>query len=250
MSAHSEAADGFVIAGSLIPVLDALSPDLRNNVITTAFNIFNGFEVGAVEPQVMAIAGVVSDKAIEIRTSLRKRQEQSKNARALGISRNSETIVRPSHDTAKRKEENPSPTPLSYKKKGETKPDTTTPPTPSQGEVTRKKEDKRFVKPTLDEVRQYLVERDKFAEEHHLVKVSIDAQQFIDYYEVKGWRVGNNPMKDWKAAIRLWESKRRNYGLRFGTEQGRYGSARGGGQRAGNVRPGSDAQRAETATVL
>lgn len=54
---------------------------------------------------------------------------------------------------------------------------------------------KRFVKPTLEEVEAYCIERNN----------SIDPQRFIDYYESNGWKVGKNPMKDWKAAIRTWE---------------------------------------------
>lgn len=55
---------------------------------------------------------------------------------------------------------------------------------------------KKFIKPTLEEVRQYCLER----------KNKIDAEKFIDYYESNGWKVGRNSMKDWKAAIRTWES--------------------------------------------
>ena len=33
----------------------------------------------------------------------------------------------------------------------------------------------------------------------------IEAQRFWDYYESNGWRVGRNPMKDWKAAVRNWQ---------------------------------------------
>ena len=33
----------------------------------------------------------------------------------------------------------------------------------------------------------------------------MDAQRFIDYYTSNGWKVGRNPMKDWKAAVRTWE---------------------------------------------
>ena len=36
---------------------------------------------------------------------------------------------------------------------------------------------------------------------------SIDAENFIDYYNSNGWKVGKNPMKDWKAAIRTWEKR-------------------------------------------
>ena len=33
----------------------------------------------------------------------------------------------------------------------------------------------------------------------------VEAQRFWDYYESNGWRVGRNPMKDWKAAARNWQ---------------------------------------------
>lgn len=56
----------------------------------------------------------------------------------------------------------------------------------------------RFRKPTLDEVQAYCQERDNH----------VDAALFIDYYESKGWMVGRNPMKDWKACVRTWERKR------------------------------------------
>lgn len=40
-----------------------------------------------------------------------------------------------------------------------------------------------------------------FAKEHGL---AINAEQFVDFYSAKGWRVGNSPMKDWRAAVRNW----------------------------------------------
>lgn len=40
--------------------------------------------------------------------------------------------------------------------------------------------------------------------------ISINAQQFIDYYESNGWKVGRNSMKDWQATVRRWASN--NYG--------------------------------------
>ena len=65
--------------------------------------------------------------------------------------------------------------------------------------VKEKKEEKRFQKPTLSEVQAYCLERGN----------GIDAQNFLDFYEAKGWKIGTSPMKDWKAAIRTWESKRK-----------------------------------------
>ncbi len=59
---------------------------------------------------------------------------------------------------------------------------------------------KNFIKPTIEEVKEYCLERNN----------NIDAENFIDYYNSNGWKVGKNPMKDWKATIRTWE--RRNNG--------------------------------------
>jgi hypothetical protein len=56
---------------------------------------------------------------------------------------------------------------------------------------------KRFVKPKLEEVSAYCQER------HN----TVDPQNFLDFYESKGWRVGNTPMKDWRAAVRTWERR-------------------------------------------
>lgn len=53
----------------------------------------------------------------------------------------------------------------------------------------------KFIKPTLQEVTEYCEER----------RNGIDAEAFIDFYESKGWMVGKNKMKDWKAAVRTWE---------------------------------------------
>ena len=63
---------------------------------------------------------------------------------------------------------------------------------------------KRFVPPTVDEVREYCEERGN----------SVDPQRFVDYYSSNGWMVGKTKMKDWKAAVRTWEQreKQTNYG--------------------------------------
>ena len=50
--------------------------------------------------------------------------------------------------------------------------------------------------PSLEEVESYCRER----------KNRVNPQYFYDYYQSNGWRVGKNPMKDWKAAVRSWES--------------------------------------------
>ena len=54
---------------------------------------------------------------------------------------------------------------------------------------------KRFQPPSVDEVEAYCKERGN----------SVDPQNFVDWYTANGWKVGKNPMKDWKAAVRTWE---------------------------------------------
>ncbi len=54
---------------------------------------------------------------------------------------------------------------------------------------------KRFVPPTVADVTEYCQERSN----------KVDPQRFVDYYAANGWKVGKNPMKDWKAAVRTWE---------------------------------------------
>ena len=53
---------------------------------------------------------------------------------------------------------------------------------------------------TVEEVKEYCKER----------KNSVDADTFVDFYQSKGWLVGKNPMKDWKAAVRTWERNRQS----------------------------------------
>lgn len=55
----------------------------------------------------------------------------------------------------------------------------------------------RFTKPTLEEIIAYCEERGN----------NVDPQAFYDFYESKGWKVGNQPMKDWRAAVRTWERR-------------------------------------------
>ena len=62
---------------------------------------------------------------------------------------------------------------------------------------THSKERGRFTPPSLEEVSLYCLERGN----------KIDAQGFIDFYASKGWLIGKNKMKDWRAAVRTWESR-------------------------------------------
>ena len=65
---------------------------------------------------------------------------------------------------------------------------------------------KRFVKPSVEEVREYCNER----------RNRVDPEAFVDFYASKGWKVGKEPMKDWRAAVRTWERRDRGEGENTG----------------------------------
>ena len=52
-----------------------------------------------------------------------------------------------------------------------------------------------FIRPTAEQVNEYSKE----------IGFTLDGSQFIDHYEARGWLIGKNPMKDWKAAVRTWK---------------------------------------------
>ena len=56
---------------------------------------------------------------------------------------------------------------------------------------------KLFTIPKISEVESYCLER----------KNNIEAESFINFYDSKGWMVGKNKMKDWRACIRTWEMR-------------------------------------------
>jgi len=67
-------------------------------------------------------------------------------------------------------------------------------------EIIKQKQEKHktkiFIPPDIKDIKTYCEER----------KNTIDPQKFLDFYQSKGWLVGKNKMKDWKACIRTWEN--------------------------------------------
>lgn len=66
--------------------------------------------------------------------------------------------------------------------------------------VISKEKATRFSPPTLDDVKSYCSEKGY---------TQVDPEKFVDFYESKGWMVGKNKMKDWKAAVRNWARSQR-----------------------------------------
>jgi hypothetical protein len=61
---------------------------------------------------------------------------------------------------------------------------------------------KKFIPPTVDEVRSYCTER----------RNHVDAELFIDYYTANGWTQGHGkPIRDWRACVRTWEKRNNSF---------------------------------------
>ena len=58
----------------------------------------------------------------------------------------------------------------------------------------------RFYPPTIEEIKNYCAKQNN----------NVDANKFFDFYESKGWMVGKNKMRDWKASVRKWENSENN----------------------------------------
>lgn len=66
--------------------------------------------------------------------------------------------------------------------------------TDKEKELTTVSSQKKFIKPTVEQVAEYVAE----------LGCDVSPSKFVDYYESKGWVIGKSPMKDWKAAVRNW----------------------------------------------
>lgn len=233
MSAYSQAANGFVVSDRVTLMLDMLDDDARARVLNHAYKLSRGVKCAPLEIDKENMAATnVALCAMEIARAFHKRQKQSREARQVGAALR-EMVVRTSHDgremPQERREEKDSPTPPIKEESKETS-------------ITPKPPRVVFVPPTVEEVRAYCDER----------KNGIDPQSFIDFYSAKGWMIGSNRMKDWRAAVRNWETRRRNNGWTgcgVGVA-GQAGARRAGTSTAGNFRGGTEAQRAEAEAVL
>ena len=68
---------------------------------------------------------------------------------------------------------------------------------PAQEIQPEKPKRKNFVKPTVEEIAAYCKEKN----------YNVNAQQFFNYYESNGWKVGRNAMKSWQAAVQNWNAR-------------------------------------------
>ena len=180
-----------------IPYTDEMLASQFNrplNTIRLALEIFERFGMVEIVDNILLLPAwekyQAADKLEKIREQ-NKARKQRQRERQRGILGASESVARDSHvtvthchatdieeeidiETEEEKE---------YKKKS--------------AEVGAAPPLKRFQKPTVEEVATYCRQRGN----------KIDPQHFYDFYESKGWRIGNQPMKDWRACVRTWEKR-------------------------------------------
>ena len=93
-------------------------------------------------------------------------------------------------ETPKKPQENPKETPNDNVNDNDNDKENIPPKPPKGG--------KRFTPPSVEDVREYVKSRSS----------PVDPEAFCDFYTAKGWKVGNQTMKDWKAAVRTWEKRK------------------------------------------
>ena len=78
---------------------------------------------------------------------------------------------------------------------------------PAQEIQQEKPKRKNFVKPTVEEIAAFCKEK----------KYTVNAQQFFNYYESNGWKIGRNAMKSWQAAVQNWNIRDKANNKQAGT---------------------------------
>ena len=78
---------------------------------------------------------------------------------------------------------------------------------PAQEIQQEKPKRKNFVKPTVEEIAAFCKEK----------KYTVNAQQFFNYYESNGWKIGRNAMKSWQAAVQNWNTREKANNKAAGT---------------------------------
>ena len=61
----------------------------------------------------------------------------------------------------------------------------------------KRKPSPKFVKPSPREVKEYI----------DSIAANVDSEKFWHHYEANGWKVGKNPMKNWKSAVSTWNKR-------------------------------------------
>lgn len=147
------------------------------------YNAIYGYALDGIEPELNGIA-----KAIFL---LVKPQIDANNTRYENGKKGAEYGKK----GGRPKNENPKETPTEPQENPKETPNVNVNENVNENDLKENTKRKVFTKPTVEEVKAYCAER----------KNNVNPDKFIDFYESKGWLIGKNPMKDWKACVRTWE---------------------------------------------
>ena len=143
----------------------------------------------ALDEQEPNLSGVPLSVFTLIRPTLDSGRNKAKNRinkSKTNEEQNNNKSVRNEEQTSKEKERE-------GEREGERENDSSPPKSPSE------RGSKKFIPPTVDEVRDYC----------RKMNYGIDPESFVSFYASKGWMIGKNHMKDWRQATTTWETKRR-----------------------------------------
>lgn len=179
--------DGFVFYGSFYDALSDLPEDLR----LQAYEAICKYALLGVEPDCSGVIRTVFKLVRPQIDANNKRRENGKKGAEVSNERHDDsTEAAPdqqevgNQSATERQEVGTDAAKEKVKEKEKVK-------------VKEKEKRERFAPPTADEVAAYCRERNN----------GVDPDRFIDFYASKGWKVGNQPMKDWKACVRTWEKR-------------------------------------------
>jgi hypothetical protein len=71
----------------------------------------------------------------------------------------------------------------------------------NDNDIIKDKAPKRFQKPTIDQIREYMIEQNMI----------VEPEKFFNHYETNGWMRGKNKIKDWRACVRTWKQNQKQY---------------------------------------
>ena len=72
-----------------------------------------------------------------------------------------------------------------------------------ENRIDKNRKEYKYIYPTIEEVKTYCLERNN----------GVDYEKWFNFYSAKGWLIGKNKMKDWRAAVRTWEDKTKKQGV-------------------------------------
>jgi hypothetical protein len=172
----------FILYNDYKEHISLLSQSEKGDLLDCIFNFTNGEEVSPSGIVAMAFSFIKSQLERDNISYEAKRERNRKNGLKGGRPSKSERL----NEEPKETENNRTVFLETEKSLNDTDTDTDT-------DIIKKQT--KFKKPTVDEVKSYCLERNN----------SVDPQRFMDFYASNGWKVGKNPMKDWKASVRNWE---------------------------------------------